>query len=241
MTIASLRTLNHSLTQQQATLELRIAELTKNLNALIAQTASSPAAKTRALTLLRQRKMLQTTLQRRLDSQMQVEETLGAIDDAATNAELTRAMETSAGVLRRLNEQVGGAEGVQKVMDAVADARAETEEVAAALREGGVEESEVDEEFEEMIRESNAQERSKEGDEDAEVGEAEAEKLEKLEKLPQAPTAELIKKLPSEMSERAVEEREAEMEERMSEMSIEETSKDSADAGKKVELTVAER
>ena len=160
-TIASLKTLSLNLSSQVDSLESRAAQLDSSLRTAIPKSASSAFEKTRALSLLRQKKAIEGTLQRRLDSRTQIEQTLTSIDDAVTNVEMTKAMEASAGVLEDLNKQVGGAEGVAQVMDRLADAKADSEEIGRVLQQDAgaeVDDASVEEEFEEMLKESQPRE-----------------------------------------------------------------------------------
>lgn len=63
---------------------------------------------------------------------------------------MVRAMEAGTGVLADLNAEIGGAEGVQRVMDAVREGVVEAEEINGVIGElgaEGVDEGEVEEEM----------------------------------------------------------------------------------------------
>jgi len=129
-TIATLQTLSLTLTTSIAALEARIASLTTSLNA-----ALTSSNRPLALTYLRARKAASATLLTREASLHQTRGVLDSIDDTATNVEMVKAMEAGAGVLADLNARIGGAEGVQKVMDAVREGVAEAEEISGAIGE----------------------------------------------------------------------------------------------------------
>lgn len=133
-TIATLQTLSLTLTSSITALETRISSLTTPLN-----TALAASNRPLALTYLRARKAATATLLLREASLHQTRGVLDAIDDAASNVEMVRAMEAGAGVLADLNAEVGGAEGVQRVMDAVREGVIEAEEINGAIGELGAE------------------------------------------------------------------------------------------------------
>jgi len=144
-TIATLQTLAVTLSTSVTALQTRIESLTDSLNSAV-KTSNRPLA----LTYLRAKKAASQTLIAREASLHQTRGVLDAIDDAASNIEIVRAMEAGAGVLADLNAQVGGAEGVQRVMDAVRDGVVEVEEISGAIGEAGeegVDEGEVEEEM----------------------------------------------------------------------------------------------
>ncbi|KAL9059561.1 MAG: hypothetical protein Q9162_001066 [Coniocarpon cinnabarinum] len=166
ITIASLKTLSYELSQQVSTLEHRVDQLNASIRAVIPNSSSSSLEKNRALAFLRQRKGLESTLQRRLDSQTQVEKTLTSIDDAVTNLEMTKAMEASAGVLEDLNKQIGGPERVAEIMDRLADAKADNEEIGRILRqdaEAEINDENIEEEFEALLRDSQPSQKEEHG------------------------------------------------------------------------------
>ena len=179
--IANLHTLAHRLAQQISHLEARVTNLEHSIRSLVSTSPTSAAtpARQKALTLLRQKKLAQQTLQRRQQSLEQVQQSLDGIEEAAGQVEVVRAMEASAGVLRGLSAQVGGVENVERVMDDVAEAREEVQDVAGVLAEGGaaVDEGEVDEELAELEREEETRREA------AREKESEA-------RLPDAPSAE---------------------------------------------------
>lgn len=150
-TIAHLQNLSYTLTTSIAALSSRIDSLSTSLSAALAVSNRDIA-----LTYLRARKAAQATLLSREASLHQTQGVLDAIDDAATNVEMVKALEAGAGVLADLNAEVGGAEGVQRVMEMVREGVTEADEIAGAIREVGgeeVDEREVEEEMEALERE----------------------------------------------------------------------------------------
>jgi charged multivesicular body protein 7 len=149
-TIASLKALIASLETQAASLERRVTSLQAT-----AQSSVKAGNRISALSALRSKKLAEKTLQQRSDTLHQLEEVYNKIESAADQVEIVNAMETSAGVLRGLNQKVGGIERVDQVMDSL---RAEMEQVdgvqsvtAEPLTSGAVvDETEIDDELETM-------------------------------------------------------------------------------------------
>ncbi|KAF2754422.1 hypothetical protein EJ05DRAFT_503958 [Pseudovirgaria hyperparasitica] len=148
--IASLRSLIDSLNNQITILGSRIASLDSQARASVASKSRNTA-----LTALRSKKLAEVTLARRSDTLAQLERTYNSIEAATDNVEIVRVMEASAGVLRHLNKAVGGASGVEGVVDSLREEIENVEEISGMLNEVGgavVDEGEVDEEFEALER-----------------------------------------------------------------------------------------
>lgn len=193
-TIANLRTLSSRLDKQIDTLHESIAALEATAREAI---SSSPPQKTRAMAALRTKKLANTTLERRQASLDQVSGVLFSIDDAATQVEMVKAMEASTGVLKDLNKQVGGVERVDSVMEGLREQMADVEEVSKVIGEVGregaggvVDEEDLDEEIEAMLREGREKE-------DAVKKQAEEENAEVLRKQEAEKTAKLLESAPS--------------------------------------------
>ncbi|GME24475.1 3-hydroxyisobutyrate dehydrogenase [Neofusicoccum parvum] len=147
ITIAHLRSLIASLNAQLPVLSARIASCDA-----AARAAVSTKTRTAALAALRSKKLAEQGLARRADTLAQLEQVYAKIEEAADNVEVVRAMEASTGVLRGLHEQVGGAEGVEEVVERLREEMGKADEVNEIVNEVGregavVDEDEVDEEF----------------------------------------------------------------------------------------------
>lgn len=185
-TIATLQTLSLTLSTSIDALKSRITTLTTSLNAALAS-SNRPLA----LAYLRARKAATATLLNREASLYQTRGVLDSIDDAATNVEMVKAMEAGAGVLADLNAKIGGAEGVQKVMDAVREGVVQAEEINGAIGEMGAEQVDEDEVEEEMA----ALERQEVEKVEEEMRVEEVKRSAALEEmLPSVPTEEIIPK-----------------------------------------------
>ena len=81
---------------------------------------------------------------------------------AASDAEVLKSLEGGASALERLNKDIGGIERVEKVMDRVRDGIEESEDVGRVIAEMGsakIDEDEVQEEFDAMLKAEEQKER----------------------------------------------------------------------------------
>ena len=102
---------------------------------------------------------------------------MSQIIQAASNIELLSTLERSSAVLAGLNKEVGGTERVDRVMEGLREEGDVLREVNELIAEGGVavDEDEVEDELEEMMREEKVSAAQKDDEE------ALAKTLEKLE------------------------------------------------------------
>jgi charged multivesicular body protein 7 len=190
ISIAQVKTLQLTLTQAIPPLEARYAELDARVRDAVVKRQSSAAK-----SFLKARKLVEHTLEQRRENLLQVEESLHAIETAATNVEIVSAMKESTKVMRDLNARVGGVEGVERVTDAMREEMDTAEEISRAVAEPGeaVDEGEVDEEFEALL----AQEKAKEDLENQRLGEERRKKEdeERLQRLEEEETREKLRRL----------------------------------------------
>lgn len=187
--IASIKEQTANLRRQVDLLTTRIEEMDQ-----AAKTAVVRKNRVSALAALKSKKLAESSLATRYATLSQLEEVAARIEQASDQVQLVRVMESSTGVLKSLNAQVGGAEKVDSVMDRLREQMGETEEVNAILAESSgpvVDESEVDAELEAL----ETQERQKEEEERRRTEEAlqakeVAEAQRKLDELPQVPGVE---------------------------------------------------
>ena len=167
-------------------LESRVSSLDASAREAVAGKKTSAAR-----AALRSKKLASTTLDRRRDTLNQLQDVYTRIEAAADNVEIVKVMQASASVLRDLNREVGGAEGVQDVADKLREEMETADEVNGVLAEGAapsvVDEGEVDEEFEALEREEKEKKEREEAEKRATKERKEAEatrkRLEELEKL----------------------------------------------------------
>jgi charged multivesicular body protein 7 len=108
----------------------------------------------RAKAALRSKKLAETALAQRSDVALQLEGVYTQLQSAADQVEIVEAMRAGADALKSLNEKVGGAEGVQGVVDAVNEQMATTEEISNIINETDqpLDETAIDDEFEALER-----------------------------------------------------------------------------------------
>lgn len=154
-TIASLKELTEYLQHQTAVLNKKIEELTTT-----AKDAVTKKNRVSALAALKSKKLAESSLQKRFATLSQLEEVSAKIEQASDNVQLVKVMGASTAVLAGLHAQVGGAEGVEDVVDRLREQMGQADEVASILAEQGpvVDEGEVDDELAAMEREERTRE-----------------------------------------------------------------------------------
>lgn len=208
-TIASLKELTEYLEHQTSVLEKKIEELT-----ITAKEAVTKKNRVSALAALKSKKLAEASLQKRFATLGQLEEVSAKIEQAADNVQLVKVMGASTDVLKNLNAQVGGAEGVEEVVDHLREQIGQADEVSSILAEQGpvVDEGEIDDELEAMLQDEKQREkeveRAQREVEERKQAEATARRLAELDAL--KPSAEDL---------RATEDEE--LSQRLSQMSIE--------------------
>ncbi|KUJ07033.1 uncharacterized protein LY89DRAFT_790118 [Mollisia scopiformis] len=160
-TIASLKTLIKDLEIQTTVLSKRIDELL-----LTAKEAAARKNTVAARAALRSKKLAETTLVKRHATLAQLEEVFAKIEQAADQVELVRVMEGSTRVLTGFNQEVGGVERVDDIVDQLREQMSQVDEVGNVITEigqaGAVDEGEVDDELEAMEREEREKVEAKE-------------------------------------------------------------------------------
>jgi charged multivesicular body protein 7 len=147
--------------EDQAIANLRdtLANINAQIPPLMEKIAAADAAAREAVTAkqmirakaaLRSKKLAESALAQRSDVALQLESVYTQLQSAADQVEIVEAMRAGADVLKSLNEKVGGAEGVQGVVDAVNEQMATAEEITNIINETDqpLDEGEIDDEFE---------------------------------------------------------------------------------------------
>jgi charged multivesicular body protein 7 len=139
-----------------ANINAQISPLMEKITLADAAAREAVAAKqmVRAKAALRSKKLAETALAQRSDVALQLESVYAQLQSAADQVEIVEAMRAGADALKSLNEKVGGAEGVQGVVDAVNEQMATTEEITNIINEtdSPLDETEIDDEFEALER-----------------------------------------------------------------------------------------
>ncbi|PYH41571.1 putative vacuolar sorting protein SNF7 family protein [Aspergillus saccharolyticus JOP 1030-1] len=203
--VASIKSLMATMTKQVESLEKKIDELN-----VTAKTALQSKNRVSALSAVRSKKLAEHNLKQRLDTLMQLEEVYSKIEQAADQVEFVRVMESSAGALRGLHAQIGGAARVEDVVEELRDEMTKVDEVGNILNEAAphIDEMEIDEELEEL------ENREREAREEKEAEEI-RKKLAELDNLEQRAQE-------AARSAAAEKDLDSELEERLSRMSVEE-------------------
>jgi len=187
--IAHLKTVRLSLTEQISLLTTQ----SQSLN-LKAREALSNKNKILALSALKSRNLTEFALQKRSDALSKIEEVLNSVEQSISDAEVLKSLESGASALERLNRDIGGIEKVEKIMERVREGVEQSEDIGKVIAEMGagarVDEEEVQEEYEEMVKAQEEKERKA-----ALEKEREREKLEKLEKLEKEKTEKVVEDL----------------------------------------------
>lgn len=176
-----------------------------------------------ALTVLRSKKLVTETLDKRRASVLQLEEILAKIDQAHDNLAMVRVMEASASVLRNLNRDIGGMERVEGITEGLRVEMDKVEDVTAVIGEVGdaVIEGEVDAELEELER----MEREKKEKEEAEDRRKEAEMRKKEDEMRAEETRRRLAELDDAENKRQEAEREIESRQTREDQKVEENTK----------------
>ena len=148
----------------QTSLEEQISLLTSQVETLTqkARDATSKHNRIVAISALKSRKLSESALQKRSDALTRIEEVLNGVAQAASDAEVIKSLEGGATALERLNKDIGGIERVEKVMDRVREGIEESEDVGRVIAEMGsskVDEDELQEEFDAMLKAEEEKER----------------------------------------------------------------------------------
>jgi charged multivesicular body protein 7 len=185
VTIANLKTLIADLSIQTRSLEGKVEKLS-----LTARQAVEKKNRVGALAALRSKKLAETQLGTRHATLAQLEEVFLSIEQAADQVEVVGIMEGSTKVLEGLNEEVGGTERVDIVVDNLREQMAQVEEVGGVIAEAGqegVDEGEVDDELEALEAEEKRKieevERKEREERERKEAEETRKKLQELEEV----------------------------------------------------------
>lgn len=196
-------------------MEPHIQQLTSRISELD-KTAREAVANKQLITAksaLRLKKLTDEKLKQRTTTLTQLEEIYAKIEQTADQVEIVGVMESSSKTLKSLNEQTGGVEKVQDVVDGLKDEMMNVDEIGQAINEvspGIVDEGEVDDELEalekaerEKQEEAERKEREKKEAEEAEMTRkrlAELDQMGEKEKSEEVQAAPDVRPLDSEVT-----------------------------------------
>ncbi|KJR87901.1 charged multivesicular body protein 7 [Sporothrix schenckii 1099-18] len=174
--VAQLRELIDSLTHQTGVLSKRIDNLT-----VAARDAVLRKNRVAALAALKQKKQAEGALTTRFATLAQLETTASQIEQASGQVQVVQAMAASADALKSLNAQVGGAEGVEEVVDRLRDQMDAADEINRILVDPTsangmvVDEGEIDDELAALEKEEQqaSEAAAQKGKEETQKAEAE--------------------------------------------------------------------
>lgn len=186
--ISSLKELMDDIKSQVAAMETRIEDLTSKAKECVARNN-----KISALSLLKSRKLTETALEKRHATLTQLEEVAHKIQQAANQVQLVEVMEASTGILRSLNQQVGGVDRVEEAVDKLREQMEEVDELGNVLASAGtaavvIDEAELDSELAEMEAAQKPQMEQAQGASVAEGAKDAADLERRLDQIPAVPS-----------------------------------------------------
>lgn len=124
-----------------------------------AKAAAITQIRSSALRALRSKKTIERTLAQRLETLSQLETIYQKIEQAADQIAIARVIESSTGVLRKLNAQVGSIEKVDDLMEGLREEISRVDEVSQAISEQGgqvvsIDEQAIDEELDILMQQA---------------------------------------------------------------------------------------
>ena len=159
--IASLKSLIKDIETQVRALEAHIADSREKSRRAV-ESRNRPSA----LAALRSKRSAESVMAQRMDTLFQLEQVLSSIQQASDQIAMVRVMNDSAGVLRGLNAKVGSANDVEDAVENLKEEMGKVEDITSVISEAGQEvnvadESDIDEEFDALLRQKEAAEEEK--------------------------------------------------------------------------------
>ncbi|KAI4205435.1 MAG: hypothetical protein LQ350_000478 [Teloschistes chrysophthalmus] len=157
-TVASLKNLVEDVDEGIHRLESQISSsMQRSKEAIVLKNRQS------ALAALKSKKLAESILSQRSDTLLQLEQVLESIKQASDQVTMLQVMKDSAGVLRSLNARVGSVENVEDALNSVKDEMEKAKDINSAINEAGldpnaVDETEIDEELDGLLREQEHRE-----------------------------------------------------------------------------------
>ena len=165
--VVQLRDTLYRIKEQVPALDRKIAEADREVREALRTKQMS-----RAKSALRSKKLAESFLSQRTETALELEGVFIKLQQAVDQIEIVAAMQAGAAAMKGLHEKVGGAEGVQGVVDALNEQMATTEEITSIINESNqpVDESEIEDELEALEHaEKEKADQEDEGDRDVDV------------------------------------------------------------------------
>ncbi|KAM0255180.1 hypothetical protein ACHAQJ_006023 [Trichoderma viride] len=187
-----------SIKELMASLEHQVDLLNKRIDELDQEARSAVLRKNRvtAMAALKAKKRAESSLSTRYATLNQLEEVASRLQQASDQVQLVKVMEASASALESLNAQIGSADRVESTMSRVREQMSATDELSAIMAEPTgmiLDEEEIDEEFEALLKEQKEEEEEKQRRKE-EAREA-AKAIKALDELPSVPTEDAAERI----------------------------------------------
>lgn len=149
----------HEISQRMSGIENKIHELNRRISLYPTEKIKTDETiKNVVMTLLSQRKHQQKTFQHSVSIYTQLNEILVKIDSATSNIKIFNVLKQSSKTLQSLNAQVN-VDDIDHVNSDIRDQIDQTDEISDALGSNNAEDQEVEEEFNELLKEQQKEEK----------------------------------------------------------------------------------
>lgn len=139
---------------------MQVDLLSSRLTELVseAKAAANSQLRSSALRALRSKMTIERTLSQRLETLSLLETIYQKIEQATDQIAVARVIESSTGVLRKLNAEVGSIEKVDDLMEGLREEISKVDEVSQAIEQGGkpdsTDEQAIDEELDALMQQA---------------------------------------------------------------------------------------
>ncbi|KAK9432114.1 hypothetical protein V1505DRAFT_366432 [Lipomyces doorenjongii] len=155
-TVAELRHMIMILSKRIASQHLQAITSRRKAGEFVSERPSTDHLRSLARNELKKAKLAESIVQKSMEYKLQMETLLENIENAHSNLEISKIMESSLPVLEQLNMRIGGIDKVSDIVDRLREQREETEGIGRALGEvsaGEVDDDEIVHEFDRMLQE----------------------------------------------------------------------------------------
>ncbi|KAK9484152.1 hypothetical protein V1527DRAFT_427918 [Lipomyces starkeyi] len=153
--VAELRHMIMILNNRTASQHLQAITSRRRAGEYVSQRPSTDHLRSLARNELRKAKLAESTVQKSIEYKLQMETLLENIENAHSNLEISKIMESSLPVLEQLNKRIGGIDKVSDIVDRLREQTEETEQIGRAICEvsaGEVDDDEIVDEFDRLLQ-----------------------------------------------------------------------------------------